>query len=255
METKGNTILITGGATGIGLALAEEFLRLGNEIIICGRREEKLRQAKKKNPRLHTRKCDVSKEGERKALHDWVVSEFPETNVLVNNAGIQKRIDFTKGTADLLRDLQDEGADEIDINLKAYVYLAAHFIPDIQRKKQAAIVNVSSGLGFLPIASMPVYCASKAAVHSFSVSLRHQLKGTSIIVFEVIPPMVDTDLDKGARGRGGQVDRGMPPQAVAKTIVAGMESDEAEITVGAAQGIRIRARENFEIAFAEMNRW
>jgi uncharacterized oxidoreductase len=255
METKGNTILITGGATGIGLALAEEFLSLGNEVIVCGRREEKLRQAKEKNPRLHTRRCDVSKEEERKALHDWVVSEFPETNVLVNNAGIQKRIDFTKGKADLLRNLQEEGADEIDINLKAYVYLAAHFIPDLQRKKRAAIVNVSSGLGFLPIASMPVYCASKAAVHSFSVSLRHQLKGTSIKVFEIIPPMVDTDLDKGGRGRGSKVDRGMPPQGVAKTTVAGMESDEAEITVGAAQGIRIRAREAFEIAFAEMNGW
>jgi uncharacterized oxidoreductase len=255
METKGNTILITGGATGIGLALAEEFLNLGNEVIVCGRREEKLRQAKKKNPRLHTRRCDVSKEEERKALHDWVVSEFPETNVLVNNAGVQKRVDLRKGTADLLRNLQDEGADEIDINLKAYVYLAAHFIPDLQSKKQAAIVNVSSGLGFLPIASMPVYCATKAAVHSFSVSLRHQLKGTSIKVFEVIPPMVDTDLDKGARGRGSRVDRGMPPQGVAKTTVAGMEGDETEITIGAAQGIRIRAREDFEIAFEEMNRW
>jgi uncharacterized oxidoreductase len=255
METKGNTILITGGATGIGLALAAAFLDQGNEVIVCARTEENLRKAKEELPRLHTRRCDISMESERKGLHDWVMSHFPDTNVLVNNAGIQRMMDLRKGPTDLLAYLEAEGADEIDINFKALVYLSAHFIPEFQKRERAAIVNVSSGLGFIPIAAMPVYCATKAAVHSFSVSLRHQLRLTKIRVFEVIPPTVDTNLDKGTRGRRGQVDRGIPPREVARATLAGMTNDEFEIAVGMAKGLRSSLRENFDEAFSRMNRW
>ena len=122
------------------------------------------------------------------------------------------------------------------------------------KREDAAIMNVSSGLGFIPIASMPVYCATKSAVHSFSVSLRHQLKATSIRVFEVIPPTVNTELDKGARARRGQADRGIPAEEVAKATLAGMEKDESEIAVGMAQGLRLGSKENFEQIFSRMNR-
>ena len=110
--------------------------------------------------------------------------------------------------------------DEIDINLKAYVYLAAYFVPDLINKNAAAIVNVSSGLGFVPLTITPVYSATKAAIHSFSVSLRHQLRNTSVKVFEIIPPIVDTDLDKGERKARGQAIRGIPPEEVAQGVIA-----------------------------------
>ncbi len=254
MKVNGNTILITGGATGIGLALADLFLSQGNDVIICARTVENLQKAKERLPKLHTIKCDVSIEREREKLHEWAISNFPETNILINNAGIQRMIDLRNGPDDLLRYLKEDGGDEIDINFKAYVYLAAHFIPDFIKKKEAAIVNVSSGLGFIPIASMPVYCATKAAVHSFSVSLRHQLKDTSIRVFEVIPPTVDTELDKGARTKRGQTDRGIPAEELAKATLAGLEKDESEIAVGMAIGLKQGSRENFEQIFSRMNR-
>src|ERR1039458_1463202 len=151
---------------------------------------DKLEDAKRRLPSLIVRQCGVSKEGDRRALYEWVEKEFNDLNVLVNNAGIQRRIDFTKGTEDLLRQ-----EDEIDINFKAQVYVAARFVPLLSRQKEAAIVNVSSGLGFVPLTVFPIYSATKAAIHSFTMSLRFQLRKTSVKVFEVIPPTVhDTEL-------------------------------------------------------------
>jgi uncharacterized oxidoreductase len=233
MKTSGNTILITGGATGIGLALAEAFLKTGNEVIVCGRTAASLAEAKNKLPQLHVRKCDVSKEEERAALYDWAVSSFPGLNVLVNNAGIQRMIDFRKGTEDLLKHRAADGEDEIEVNFRALVYLTAHFTPHLLKQKEAAIVNVSSGTAFMPvpIAELPVYIATKAAVHSFSVSLRLQLKDTSVRVFELIPPMVDTGLDKGARKSRGQTYFGIQAAEVVPPVLKAMANDEYEIRV------------------------
>lgn len=250
MKTTGNTILITGGATGIGFALAEAFAMADNEVIICGRRESRLKEAKNKLPRIHTRVCDLSKEKERKSLFDWVSSNFSQTNILINNAGIQRMVDFKKGTRDLFN-----GEDEIEINLKASVHLSAYFIPLLSKHKEAAIINVSSGLAFIPIAAMLIYCATKAAIHSFSLSLRHQLRDTSIKVFEIIPPMVDTELDKGAREEREQEDRGIPPTEVAKATIKALGNDEFEVAVGMAQDLRMGARSNPEQEFQDMNRW
>src|SRR4030043_153574 len=211
MKTKGNTILITGGATGIGFSLAEAFVTADNEVIICGRRENRLKEAKNKLPRIHTRVCDLSKEKERKSLFEWVSSNFSNTNILINNAGIQRMIDFKSGTHDLF-----DGEDEIEINLKASVHLSAYFIPLLSKHKEAAIINVSSGLAFIPIAAMPIYCATKAAIHSFSLSLRHQLRDTSIKVFEIIPPIVDTEIFNRSTKAGEQKFKGIPPSEVAK---------------------------------------
>ena len=204
MKTSGNTVLITGGATGIGLELAGAFIEAGSEVIACARTEENLKQAKNKLPKLHTRKCDVSKESDREALYDWAVSNFKDLNILVNNAGIQRMIDFKKGTADLLKHRMDDGEDEIEVNLRAPIYLTALFTPHLMKQKEAAIMNVSSGLAFYPMPQLPLYCTTKAAMHTFSTILRQQLEGTSVKVFELIPPMVDTNLDKGARKSRGQ---------------------------------------------------
>jgi len=247
MKLNGNTILITGGATGIGFALAEAFVKEDNEVIICGRREDKLREAKSKLPQIHTKVCDLSKGKERKALYNWIKSNNIDINILVNNAGIQRIFDFKKGIFNL-----SDGENEIEINLTAPIHLSAYF-PDLLKQKESAINNVSSGLGFVPIAAMPVYCATKAAIHSFSVSIRHQLRDTSIKVFEVIPPTVDTDLDKGARDERGQEDKGIPPSEVAKATLKALENDEYEIAIGMAQNLRMGARNNPEKIFQSIN--
>jgi uncharacterized oxidoreductase len=139
--------------------------------------------------------------------------------------------------------------------LVAPIHLSAYFIPFLLKKKEAAIINVSSGLGFVPIASMPVYCATKAAVHSFTVSLRYQLRDTSIKVFEIVPPAVDTELDKGTTEEAAQEYRGIPPSEVARAAITAMTNDEYETLVGEAKDLVRRARANPEQAFLSINQW
>lgn len=250
MKIEGNTVLITGGATGIGFSLAETLVNAGNEVIICGRREAKLKEARNKLPQIHTKVCDVSREEERESLFNWAVDNFKDLNVLINNAGIQRMIDLTKGIRDL-----SSGEDEIETDLVAPIHLSAYFIPWLRKKKESAIINVSSGLGFVPIAAMPVYCAAKAAVHSFTVSLRYQLRDTSIKVFEIVPPMVDTELGRGTTEEGDQEYRGVPPSEVAEAALTAMAADEYEIVVGDAEGLVMGARTNPEEAFQNINQW
>jgi len=242
MKITGNTILITGGATGIGLALAEAFLRKGNQVIVCGRREKKLQEAKSKLPALHVRVCDVSKNSERETLFQWATNTFPNLNLLINNAGIQKEVDLRKGTGDLSGD-----EDEIDINLKAPIHLCAMFIPHLMEQKESAIVTITSGLAFTPLAVVPIYCATKAGLHSFSQSLRHQLRNTSIKVFEVAPPIVDTELDRGARENREQENVGISPVEVAEAALLGMKEDQVEIVVGLASNLRSAPEKMFSI--------
>ena len=249
MRTQDNTILITGGATGIGFSLAETLISAGNKVIICGRRKNKLIEAKDKLPQLQTKVCDVSKENERKLLFSWVKDNFKDLNMVINNAGIQRVIDFQKGTRELL-----SGEDEIATNLVAPINLSAYFIPLLLKKNEAAIINVSSGLGFVPIAAMPVYCATKAAVHSFTMSLRYQLKDTSIRVFEIVPPAVDTELGKGSIDEESEY-RGIPASEVAEAALAAIANDEYEIVVGEAGNLVMGARKNPEQTFQNINQW
>jgi len=182
MDLTSNTVLITGGATGIGFALAERFLRERNEVIICGRREEALDAAKRKHPELKTRVYDVGKETQRVALHKWATKEFPRLNVLVNNAGIQRRVRIAE-------DKWKAAHEEIAINFEAPVHLTTLFLPHLARQGRPAILNVTSGLAFAPMAGTPVYSATKAALHSFTLSLRHQLSPTPI---QVINPWAES---------------------------------------------------------------
>lgn len=249
MKLSENKILITGGATGIGLSLAEKFLNEGNEVLICGRREEVLIEAKKKNPNLHIKRCDVSNETDRNKLYYWIKTEFQDLNILVNNAGIQREIDFTRGTADI-----EKAIEEIKINFESPVVLSSMFIPILRENENSAIINVSSGLAFIPLSIMPIYCATKAALHSFSISLRQQLKKTGIKVFEAIPPTVDTDLDKGARKARGQSDFGISPNETAEAIVNGLKNDEFEIAIGKAKFLINSSKTDFENIFSLMNK-
>ena len=248
MKTTGNTILVTGGATGIGFALAEALVEAGNEVIICGRRQKKLDEAKHRLPKVNAMRCDVSDAKQRSELFDWTTRNFPSLNILVNNAGIQRQIDFGKGPRDLLA-----GEDEIETNLRAPVHLSALFTPHLLKQQEAAIINISSGLAFIPLTAVPVYCATKAALHSFSLSLRHQLKETTIKVFEIIPPIVDTDLHQGARERKGQEDRGIKPEEVALATLHALEENDYELAVGRAESLRMGARTDPERFFRMMN--
>lgn len=243
-------MLITGGATGIGFALAEAFVQEGSAVILCGRRRSKLQHAKTKLPSAHIRRCDVSVESERRKLLHWVAASFPGLDMLVNNAGIQRQVDFT--SPKIIKRTRPAD-DELAINLEATIRLCALFAPRFLVKKSAAIVNISSGLAFVPIAKMPIYCATKAAIHSFTTSLRHQLKDTSVRIFEAIPPTTDTELDASFVGESEDAYRGISPQEVAAAIIDGLKEDKQEIIIGQAQGLRKASMQNPEQIFNQLN--
>jgi uncharacterized oxidoreductase len=224
MKLSGNTILITGGGSGIGLATAERFIKGGNQVIICGRRENTLQKAKEIFPDIITRTCDLTIESERIALFDWVTANYPEVNVLVNNAGIQQRFNVLK--ADVKYNWS-YFSKEITANLEAPIHLSILFAPFFAEKGKAAIINVTSGLAFTPLAIAPIYSASKSALHSFTMSLRHQLSATSIEVIEVAPPAVNTDL----AGKGLHT-HGEPLDAFADGIFKGLGEGKTEIGYG-----------------------
>jgi len=224
MKLSGNTILITGGGSGIGLAFAERFIKGGNKVIICGRREKVLQKAKEKFPDIITRICDLTIESERIALFDWVAESYPEINVLVNNAGLQQRFNVLKADDKYNWSYFSK---EITVNLEAPIHLSMLFAPFFAKKVEATIINVTSGLAFTPLAIAPIYSASKSALHSFTMSLRHQLSATSIEVIEIAPPTVNTDL-AGA----GLHTHGEPIDAFADGIFKGLKEGKTEIGYG-----------------------
>ena len=249
MKISGNTILITGGASGIGFGMAAAFVNAGNKVLICGRRQAKLEEARKILPQLHVRQCDVSQKEGCISLYDWIRNQHPDLNILINNAGISRFIDFRKGAPALFR---DDG--EIATNLAAPVYLSACFIPLLLGKREAAIVNISSGLGFIPMASAPLYCATKAGIHIFSLSLRHQLKDTSIRVFEIMPPIVDTDLGKDSMDSPPRTFKGISPSEFAIEALKALENDEYETASGEARDLMEGSRRNFDEVFQMLNK-
>lgn len=222
MKMTGNTILITGGAAGIGLALAERFYNAGNTVLVCGRRREKLDELKEKYPDIQTKVCDVANESDRNALLEWVSTDFPTLNILVNNAGIQQRINLQTSNQDWSYYHQ-----EIAANLEAPIHLSLLFLPLILRRENASIINISSGLSITPAVWAPIYSATKAAVHSFCMSLRIQLGKTPVQVVEVFPPAVNTDL-----GGPGLHTFGAPVNDFADAVFKEFEKGETEIGYG-----------------------
>ena len=243
MKTSGNAVLISGGGSGIGLALTEALVRSGNQVVICGRRRDRLKAVQARMPGVYFRVCDVAKARSRKALLEWLLSDFRQLNVLINNAGIQRQVNFLKGPKDL-----HEADNEVATNLMAPIHLSAHLLLHLRRKKEAAIVNISSGLAFTPLAFVPVYCATKAAVHSWSLSLRHQLRNSSVRVFEIAPPMVATDL-AGERNRPEAGDYVMSAEAVADGVLKAMGRNQYEVALGAAANLRAKR----EALFSTLN--
>ncbi|MGO8692053.1 MAG: SDR family oxidoreductase [Rectinemataceae bacterium] len=242
MRTRGNTIVITGGTSGIGLGLAERFLALGNRVIVCGRREERLAAIRARLSGLVALRYDMAEEKQRVSFARRIAEEYPAANVLVNNAGIQLVTDLTK-PLDMAR-----VRDELEINLLAPLHLGSLFAQQLSGKEGAAVVNVSSGLAFAPIAAMPVYCAGKAAVHSLSLSMRRQFRDLGIKVYEIAPPSVDSELGKERRPQGG-THGGLPVAAFVDAVIAALEAETFEIALEGAEGLR----EGRESLFDRMN--
>lgn len=237
MKIYQNTVLITGGATGIGFELAKQFIAKGNTVIICGRRQAKLDEAKKALPQAITIKCDVADVGQRRELYKFCQANYPQLNILVNNAGIQRIIDYQLGESDYLL-----GDNEVSINLEAPLHLTALFVPHLMTQKESAVINVSSGLGIVPLVAAPVYSATKAALHSFSVSLRFQLKNTTVKVFEILPPIVETELHTFSKQRRGQMPKGISAEKVATDSIKAIEKDRFQIPVGINKMLTVGAR-------------
>ncbi|GAB3333613.1 SDR family oxidoreductase [Hymenobacter humi] len=244
MNLSNNTVLLTGGASGIGLALAARFLQAGSEVIICGRRADKLAEAQAQHPGLRIRVCDVANASERIELVRWATVEFPHLNVLVNNAGIQNRLQLADDAEDW-----ESRRQEIVINVEAPMHLATLLIPHLRQQPHSAIINVTSGLSFAPAAFAPIYSATKAALHSFTLSLRHQLAPTGIEVLEIVPPAVNTDL-----GGVGLHTFGVPVDDFADSVMARLAAGEQEVGYGTSEQARLASRAELDERFRLMNK-
>jgi uncharacterized oxidoreductase len=238
MKISGNTILITGGTSGIGFELAERLVELGNTVIITGRSQSNLDAVKKKLPSIRTIQSDVSDPAAIASLYQQVVEKFPSLNVLINNAGIMRKINLqTFGS-----DLQDITR-EVEINLNGSIRMVMQFLPHLKMQKRAAIVNVSTGLAFVPLPISPIYCAAKAALHSFTLSLRVQLKNANVTVFELAPPLTETPLfkdDFSAEDFEGV--KAMDVKTLVKQAIDGIEKDRLEIRPGLSNMLKIMNR-------------
>ena len=192
MIITGNTILITGGGSGIGRGLAEAFHAAGNRVIIAGRRREALDKTAAAHPGMAVEVLDVEHADAIRTFASRVTASYPALNVLVNNAGIMRAEDLTSEPFDVA-----DSEAMIATNLLGPIRLTAALLPHLRRQSAATVINVTSGLAFVPLAATPTYCATKAAMHSYSQSLRFQLRETSVGVIELAPPAVATDLMPG----------------------------------------------------------
>ena len=184
-----STILITGGTSGIGLELVRQLTEQGSTIIVTGRKREALDDTKRCFPKIHVFRSDVSDPQDIEHLYKEVTEQFPDLNVIINNAGEMRLLDVQDASKDL-----ENITREIDINLTGTIRMVHQFLPHLIKKRSAAIVNVSSAIAFMPYSTAPVYSASKAGVHAYSRALRLQLDKTSVKVFELVPPGVNTNL-------------------------------------------------------------
>jgi len=237
MKLIDNTVLITGGSSGIGFEMAKEFLKRKNKVIITGRNEHKLQQAKELLGDVVTIQNDVSNPEDVEHLFRQVSSEFPELNILINNAGVMWTIDLQQhnyNKTDLTK--------EFDINVKGTIWMNDTFLPLLKNNANAAVVTVSSGLAFVPLPIAPIYSATKAALHSYTLSLREQLRNTDVQVFELAPPATQTgllDTFKASDMKGTAI---MPVENMVAAFFEGLAKDQHEICPGQAKQLKFMSR-------------
>jgi len=239
MKLSNNKILITGGASGIGLGLAERFIQQNNTVIVCGRRESVLKEVADKFPSVITTVCNLAVESERVELYNWIAENHPDLNVLVNNAGIQQWMNITD------ENFFERAKEEITTNIEAPVHLTSLFskLPSVN-----TIINVSSGLAFVQFTKVPVYCATKAFLHSFTRSSRYLLKEKNIEVIELIPPALNTDL-----GGIGLHDTQPPVSDFIESVFLQLAEGKTEITFGFSEAMANGTHEEIQQIFSRFN--
>lgn len=239
MNLSNNKILITGGASGIGLGLTERFLQENNTVIVCGRRESVLQELSDKFPSVITRVCDLAVEAEREELFKWVAGHHSDLNVLVNNAGVQQWMTVTDDN------FFQQAKDEITTNIEAPVHLTALFSG---LASLTTILNVTSGLAYVPFTKVPVYSATKAFFHSFTLSSRYLLKAKNIEVIELIPPALNTDL-----GGKGLHDAAPPVSDFIDSVFEQLAEGKTEIAFGFSAAMTKAAPDEVQAAFSRLN--
>jgi uncharacterized oxidoreductase len=236
MKLEGKTVLITGGSSGIGLEMARQLLARSCVVVVTGRSAQKLEAAKALHRELHVFQADVTEPDAIVRLHADVMKKFPALDVLVNNAGIMRKIDMnvSRGLADVTQ--------EIDVNLSGPIRMIQQFLPDLKSRDESLIVNVSSGLAFVPLVISPVYSATKAAMHSFTQCLREQLIGTSVAVVELAPPVVETALYREEFAAEAVGQKGMSTEVLVRRAIAGIEAGREDIRPGLATALSVMGR-------------
>jgi uncharacterized oxidoreductase len=231
MKLTDNTILITGGSSGIGLALAQSFYELGNKIIIAARDIEKLNAVKKQFPKIDVIECDLTKQTDIDKLVVFMEQQHPNLNILFNNAAIQYNYQFLTE-----QNIVNKVDYEVSANLTSTIKLCGLFLPTLLKNTNAAIVNVSSGLAISPKKSAPVYCGTKAAIHNFTKAFRYQMEGTTVKVFEILPPIVETPMTEG-RGKNK-----ITPEQLVKEFMRDFKNNKEESYIGKTKLLKLISR-------------
>ena len=244
MKLTGNTILVTGGGSGIGRGLAEAFHKLGNQVIVAGRRKANLADVVQANPGMDSVELDVSNPDSIASVSKKLITKYPKLNVLLNNAGIMTCDDVSKPIDDKLL------TSEFETNFFGTVRMTSALIEHLKRQESATVLNVSSVLGFVPLAFAALYSATKAALHAYSMGLRYQLKGTSVQVQEIAPPWVQTDLLNSS-----EEPRAMPLKPFIEQTIAALGTNDSEILVEIAKPFRANPGVNEAAFFHQMNDW
>lgn len=248
MKTTSNTILITGGGSGIGRALAEAFHALGNKVIISGRRKAVLDEVTAANPGMASLVMDATEAEGIRIFADELVKTHPSLNAVINNAGIMKNEDIAAAP-----DYLDIAEETIATNLLAPIRLTAALLPHFLNQPQAAVLTVSSGLAFVPMVVTPTYSATKSAIHAYSVALREQLKDTPVEVIEIVPPYVQTTLQGDHQATD---ERAMPLDAFISEVMDILTNrpDEKEVVVERCKPLRFAVQNgNFDNVFTMVN--
>ena len=248
MELKNNTVLITGGTSGFGLEFTKRLLDLGNTVILTGRNQAKLDEIKKKFPKVHTFQSDVSDPDAIKELYETVTVQFPKLNFLINNAGEMRKLS--------LHDLSiDDINREIAINLSGPIRMVQQFLPHLKKQENPAILNVSSGIAYVPSPVTPIYSASKAGLHFYTVSLRVQMQKTKIKIFELVAPAASTPLnDQFVNVDGFNPKLLATPEKIIDVAIKGLKNDTLEIAPGLGKMLRFMSRLAPKLILKEMGK-
>jgi uncharacterized oxidoreductase len=247
MDTKNNTILVTGGGSGIGRGLAEAFHKLGNQVIISGRRTKVLIEVTAANPGMKSLALDIEDPAGVKAFAAKIIADFPKLNAVIHNAGIARMENLME-----LKDVSDSEA-MVATNVLGPIRLNAALLPHLVKQPKATVMTVSSGLAFVPLTASPTYSATKAFLHSYTLSLRHQLQGTKVQVIELPPPYVQTELGGPAQATDP---RAMPLiEFIAEVMdILTAQPDAEEVVVKRCEPLRYAAETgNFDKAFGMVN--